>query len=113
VIAQGDVWWASLPEPVGSTAGYDRPVVVVQGDAFNRSRTRTILSVPLTGNLKWSRLPGNVLLRTLATGLDNDSVANCALVLAVDRSQFVERVGRIDRAQVDRLLAGIDLVLGR
>ncbi len=38
VIAQGEVWWADLPEPSGSDPGFRRPVIVVQGDAFNRSR---------------------------------------------------------------------------
>ena len=32
---RGEVWWASLPAPVGSMPGYRRPVVVVQADAFN------------------------------------------------------------------------------
>jgi mRNA interferase MazF len=51
VIAQGEIWWADLPEPVGSGPGFRRPVVVVQGDAFNRSRIATVVCVPLTSNL--------------------------------------------------------------
>lgn len=38
VIAQGEVCWASLDDPIGSGAGSRRPLVVVQGDAFNASR---------------------------------------------------------------------------
>jgi mRNA interferase MazF len=45
---QGEIWWASLPEPAGSEPGYRRPVVIVQGDAFNRSRIRTIVCVAVT-----------------------------------------------------------------
>ena len=41
VIAQGHVYWADLPEPTGSGPGFRRPVLVVQGDALNRSRLRT------------------------------------------------------------------------
>jgi len=38
VIAQGDIFWAELPEPSGLGSGFRRPVVVVQSDAINRSR---------------------------------------------------------------------------
>ena len=62
MIAQGDVCWADLADPAGSEPGFRRPVVVVQGDAFNRSRLATVVCVPLTSNLKWADAPGNVLL---------------------------------------------------
>lgn len=63
MIVQGEVWWADLPPPTGSGPGFRRPVVVVQGDALNRSRLATVVCVPLTSNLKWADAPGNVLLR--------------------------------------------------
>ena len=58
VISPGEVWWADLPDPAGSAAGYRRPVVVVQGDAFNRSAIGTVVSIPLTSTLRWSDAPG-------------------------------------------------------
>lgn len=76
VISQGEVWWADLPAPVGSGPGFRRPVVVVQGEALNRSRISTVVCVPLTSNLRWADAPGNVLLSARATGLPKDSVAN-------------------------------------
>lgn len=60
MIAQGDIWWADLQEPSGSRPGFRRPVVVVQGDALNRSRIATVVCVPLTSNVKWAAAPGNV-----------------------------------------------------
>ena len=69
VVAQGDIWWADLPEPTGSGPGFRRPVVVVQGDAFNASRIATVVCVPLTSNLRWADAPGNVLLSARLTGL--------------------------------------------
>ena len=59
-ISQGEVWWADLGEPTGSGPGYRRPVLVVQGDSFNRSLIATVACVPLTSNLKWAGAPGNV-----------------------------------------------------
>ena len=113
MIEQGDIWWADLGEPQGSAPGYRRPVVVVQGDALNRSRIGTVVCVPLTSNLKWRDAPGNVLLSKQTTGLEKDSVANVSLLVAVDKRQLVERVGRISGRQLERVLPGIDIILGR
>lgn len=112
-IEQGEVWWADLSDPPGSTAGYRRPVVVVQSDPLNRSRIPTVVCVPLTSNLVWAQAPGNNLLRASATGLNRDSVAQAALILAIDRECLTEKVGRISARSLKQVLAGIDLVLGR
>ena len=113
VIAQGEVWWADIGEPIGSAPGYRRPVVVVQCDAMNRSRIGTVVCVPLTSNLKWANAPGNVLLKAGATGLSKDSVANVTLIVALDKGQLTERTGKLPRRQLEAILAGIDVVLGR
>lgn len=110
---QGEIWWADLADPVGSAAGFRRPVVVVQSDALNNSRLATIVCVPLTSNLKWADAPGNVRLGASGTGLDRDSVANVSLITAIDRLQLTDRVGAVTRRQLDLILAGVDIVLGR
>ena len=113
VIEQAEVWWADLDEPTGSEAGYRRPVVVVQGNALNRSRIGTAVCVPLTSNLKWADAPGNVLLPGHETGLARDSVANVSLIVALDKQQLTERVRKIPRRRFELILAGIDVILGR
>ena len=113
VISQGDVCWAELPAPTGSGPGFRRPVIVIQGDAVNRSRVGTVVCVPLTSNLRWADAPGNVLLTATMTGLPRDSVANVSQVVALDRMLLEDRVGRISRAKIDLVLAGLDVVLGR
>jgi mRNA interferase MazF len=113
VISRGEVWWADLPEPTGSGPGLRRPVVVVQGDAMNRSRIATAVCVPLTSNLRWAEAPGNVRLSARVTGLPKDSVANVSRLVALDRSLLAERAAKLSRPKVDLLLSGIDVVLGR
>ena len=113
VIAQGHVYWANLPEPTGSGPGFRRPVLVVQGDALNRSRIRTVLCVPLTSNLRWADAPGNVLLRAQATGLSKDSVANVSQLVTLDRALLSREVGKLSKRQLDLVLSGIDIILGR
>jgi mRNA interferase MazF len=113
VIGQGEVWWADLGEPIGSGPGYRRPVVVVQCDVLNHSRMSTTVCVPITSNLKWEHAPGNVLLSARSTGLDKDSVANVSLIVAVDKRQLTECVGKVPRRELELILAGIEIVLGR
>jgi mRNA interferase MazF len=113
VIAQRDVVWTDLPDPIGSGPGLRRPIVVVQGEALNKSRIATVVCVPLTSNLRWSEAPGNVLLEARSTGLPKDSVANVSQVIALDRNVLAERVGRISKRELELVLAGIDVILGR
>ena len=113
MIAQGDVWWADFGEPLGSEPGYRRPVIVVQGDAFNRSAIRTVVTVAVTSNLAWADAPGNVRLAASATGLPKDSVANVSQVATIDQATLTERAGRIPKAKLELVLAGINVVLGR
>jgi mRNA interferase MazF len=47
--------------PFGSEAGFRRTVIIVQDNAFNESRIRTIVVLPLTTNLQLLDAPGNVL----------------------------------------------------
>jgi mRNA interferase MazF len=113
VVGQGEVWWADLGVPAGSEPGCRRPVVVVQGDALNRSRLATVVCVPLTTNLRWAEAPGNTLLTARATGLPKDSVANASQVVTLDKTVLRERTGKLPRVKLDLILAGIDVILGR
>jgi len=113
VISQGDVCWASLDEPVGSAPGFRRPVTIVQGDAFNASRLATTIVVPLTSNLRLAAAPGNVVLAARRTGLPNDSVANVSQIITIDRELLSDRVGQLIESDLQLVLAGIDIVLGR
>lgn len=112
-IAQGDVWWADLPEARGSGPGFRRPVVVVQGDALNRSRIATVVCVALTSNLKWATAPGNVLLPSNVTGLPKESVANVSQLVTLDKTDLTERTGKLSRSKLELVLSGIDVVLER
>jgi mRNA interferase MazF len=113
VISQGEIWWADLSAPSGSEPGFRRPVVVVQGEAFNRSQISTVVCVPLTSNLRWADAPGNVLLVSKVTGLPKNSVANVSQLVTLDKSCLTDRVGKLSKAKLELVLFGIDAVLGR
>lgn len=113
VVSQGEVWWADLADPSGSEPGFRRPVVVVQGEPFNRSRIHTVVCVPLTSNLRWADAPGNVRLTARATKLPKESVANVSQILTLDLSTLSDRAGKLSRMRLQAVLDGIDVVLGR
>ena len=113
VVGQGEVWWADLRAPTGSEPGFRRPVVVVQGDALNRSRLATAVCVPLTSNLRWADAPGNAVLTARVTGLPKDSVATASQIVTLDKAVLTERVGKLPKGKLELILAGIDVILGR
>lgn len=87
--------------------------MVLQGDAFNRSRIALVVCVPLTNNLRWADAPGNVTLTARQSGLENKSVTNVSQPVTPNRSVLDERVGRLLPARRRLILQGIDVVLGR
>lgn len=109
---RGEIWWANLPDPVASEPGYRRPLVIIQIDDFNRSRINTVVIVVLTTNLRLAEAPGNVLLKSAQTGLPKDSVANTSQVLTVDKSFLTEKVGKLRKSEIQKIEAGLRLVLG-
>jgi mRNA interferase MazF len=111
VVERGDIWWADLEEPSGSGPGFRRPVLIVQSDAFNRSRLQTVIAVVLTSNLRLVDAPGNVLMPSKATGLPKDSVANVSQIITVDREFLTDRVSGIRGQLLKDLDSGLRLVL--
>ena len=109
---RGEIWWADLPDPVASEPGYRRPLVIIQIDEFNRSRINTVVVVVLTTNLRLAEAPGNVLLKSMQTGLPKDSVANASQVLTVDKSFLIEKAGKLRKSELQKIEIGLRLVLG-
>lgn len=90
---RGEVWWASMRQPVGSEPGRRRPVLVISSDDFNRSRIRTVLVAAMTGNLGLSEAPGNVFVEAVESGLPRDSVVNVSQLATLDKGYLGGRVG--------------------
>lgn len=111
MINLGDVWWADLGEPSGSEPGFRRPVLVVQSDAFNRSRLNTVIAVVLTSNLRLLDAPGNVLIPAKSSGLPKDSVANVSQIITVDKDFLTEPAGRLRGQLLKDVENGLRLVL--
>lgn len=111
VVERGEIWWANLRSPAGSEPGNRRPVLILQSDAVNRSRIRTVVALVLTTNLRLVDAPGNVLIPAEASGLPKDSVANVSQVFTVDRNFLTEPTGRIRGELLGNVEDGLRLIL--
>ena len=112
MVSRGEIWWAELPAPAGSGPGYRHPVLVVQDDAFNRSRIATVIVVIVTSNPALAGAPGNVALPRRGTGLPKSSVINVSQVVTLDRSLLTRHLGHVPSAILGRVEDGLRLVLG-
>jgi mRNA interferase MazF len=112
-VSQGEVWWTQPGERHRAEPGFRRPVLVIQGDGLNRSRIGAVVCIALTSNFKWAAAPGNVHLSGSATGLPKDSVANVSQIVTLDKSDVIERAGKLPGAKLALVLSGVDVVLGR
>lgn len=108
---RGDIWWANLPEPVGSNPAYRRPVLIIQSDAFNQSRINTVVVAVITGNLELASAPGNVLLSRRSSGLPKDSVVNVSQILTIDKTFLFEHVHSLSKRKMEQIEKGLRLVL--
>ena len=106
---RGEIWWASLPVPVGSGPGLRRPVLIIQSNPFNDSRIATVI---VTSNLSLADAPGNVRIAKSESGLSKPSVINVSQIITIDRSILTQRVRAVPSVIVHRVDEGIRLALG-
>ena len=109
---RGEIWWAALPEPVGSGPGMRRPVLIIQANPFNESRISTVIVAVVTSNLALAEAPGNVRLGKGDSGLPKPSVVNVSQVLTVDRGMLEEPVRVVSARVMERVNLGLRLALG-
>ncbi|HLM59614.1 MAG TPA: type II toxin-antitoxin system PemK/MazF family toxin [Pyrinomonadaceae bacterium] len=111
VIERGQIWWADLPEPHGSSPGYEHPIVVVQSDYFNQTKLNTIIGAVITSNVDLAEMPGNVLIKKNQAELSKDSVVNVTQLVTVDKSELLEYVGMLSERKMEQIENGLRLVL--
>ena len=111
VIKRGDIWWAKLPEPVGSGPGYKRPLLIIQSNEFNKSKINTIIAVVITSNLRLAAAPGNILLSIKRSKLPKESVINISQVITIDKAFLTEKVHHLPNNIIAQVDEGLKLVL--
>jgi mRNA interferase MazF len=110
VMVRGEIWWADLPQPIGSVPGKRRPVLVLQNDLINRSSIDTVILASITSNLALGKATGNVLLEKRDSSLDRPSVVNLSQIVTVNKSWLTEIVGMLRKDIVERVDQGLRVV---
>jgi mRNA interferase MazF len=110
-VQRGEIWWADLPGPTGSERGFRRPILIVQADAFNRSRIRTVVAAVITSNLQLAAAPGNVALARSGSGLKRKSIVNVSQIMTLDKRFLRQKAGRVPARKLHEVDDGLRLVL--
>ena len=111
-MVRGEIWWAFLRELQGSEPGYRRPVLVVQSDAFNKSKISTVVCLVITSNLRLVAAPGNVRMSKRESKLPKESIINVSQIVTLKKSFLTDCVGAISNRLLGRVENGMKLILG-
>lgn len=110
VIEQGEIYWVDLVQPSGFEPGYRHPHIVIQNNLFNTSNINTVVICALTSNVKRAQAPGNVLLKKGEANLPKKSVVNISQIYTVNKSDLIEKIGKISAKRFNEILEGIKLL---
>lgn len=99
---RGEVWWAELPQPVGS-----RPVVILTRDAVLNSIGSVVVTL-VTRSIRG--LPTEVVLGR-RQGLPTKCVANLDNILTVPRERLKRLMGACNSAKLEELNQAVKTAL--
>ncbi|WPD22393.1 MAG: type II toxin-antitoxin system PemK/MazF family toxin [Candidatus Electrothrix scaldis] len=111
VIKRGQIWWAELPDPVGSGPGYRRPLLIIQSNDFNRSNINTVIAAVITSNLRLAEAPGNVVLTRKVSKLSKKSVVNVSQLITLDKVLCTEKIHALPSDVMTEIDNGIRMIL--
>jgi mRNA interferase MazF len=110
-IERGEVWLANLEPTRGSEQAGTRPAIVFQNDMISRFST-TVLTIPLTSNLRRASLPTCLLISSGDGGLAQDSVALCHQMRALDKTRLLRKLGQLKPETIKQLEEIVLFTLG-
>ena len=99
---RGQIWWAGLPQPVGS-----RPIVILTRDSVLPSINGIVVTI-VTRTIR--QLPTEVVLGR-RQGLPARCVANLDNILTVPRRRLIRLMGACDARKVEELNGALKTAL--
>jgi mRNA interferase MazF len=107
---KGEIWWAELPPPRGSEPAKKRPVLIIQGDEFNRTAISTVICVVITSNLSLANAPANIRLAKADSDLDRTSVINFSQIVTIDKLFLTNCVSMLPNTIIAQINASIKTI---
>jgi len=108
---RGEVWLANLNPTQGSEQAGTRPVIIFQESTLARFTT-TIITIPVTSNLRRAALPTCVQISKGEGGLSQDSVALCHQIRVLDRKRLFKKLGQLEPQTISAIETTILFTLG-
>ncbi|WP_271253375.1 type II toxin-antitoxin system PemK/MazF family toxin [Pseudanabaena sp. Chao 1811] len=110
-VVRGEIWLATLDPTQGSEQAGTRPIIIFQENTISKF-TSTIITIPLTTNLRRAALPTCLLIPSDQGGLSQDSVALCHQLRVLDKTRLIKRLGQLDSGMIADLESVVLFTLG-
>jgi len=107
-IEQYDLWLANLNPGNGTEPGKTRPVVIVQTNLLNDFHLSTLVC-PVTSNV--NKEVHLLRVHLSKTALEKPSDILVDQIRAIDNKRLIQRLGKLNRKQIDQLRQNIRIIL--
>ena len=94
-VERGEIWLANLDPTQGSEQAGTRPTIIFQENTLSKF-TSTVITIPLTTNLRRASLPTCLLIYSGQGGLTQDSVVLCHQLRVLNKTRLIKRLGQLD-----------------
>lgn len=94
-IERGEIWLTNLDPTKGSEQAGTRPSIIFQDSTLSQF-TSTIITIPLTTNLRRAELPTCLKIAKGQGGLNQDSVALCHQIRVLDKTRLIKKLGQLE-----------------
>jgi mRNA interferase MazF len=108
-ILRGDVLWADLNPARGHEPGGLRPIVVISEDVFN-ARSGTVIAMAITGQPQRAGFP--LTLELTSVKLPKRSWVKISQIRTLSVQRVGKKIGRISPEELDRLIEGLNEIIG-
>ena len=106
---RGEIWLVNFNPARGSEQKGIRPALVIQNDIGNEVSPITIVAAISTSIKIY---PINVKIKSLASGLDRDSVVKLNQILTIDKNRLIKKLGELDPSKMNEVGSALILSLG-
>jgi mRNA interferase MazF len=111
IVKRGEIWLANLNPTRGSEQAGIRPVIIFQHDVVSQWTT-TVLTIPLTTNLRRAALPSCVRIAQGEGGLVSESVALCHQLRVLDKARLQRKLGTVSQDTLVAIESCVMFTLG-
>lgn len=108
-VLRGDVVWADLDPTRGREQAGQRPILVLSHDVFNE-RSGTVIAVAVTSQEPRAGFP--LTLEISSARLPKRSWAKISQIRTLSTERLGKRLGRVAPEELERVLEGLDEILG-